>query len=108
MDYQATAQPLEVHIQGASQQEMQWVADSIKAFLLRQDELQCVHSTSEGFITSIGINMDPDEAARIGVNKTMLSLYLAGSLNGSPITTLYEGKKRIPVMLYNENISDSG
>lgn len=107
MDYQATAQPLEVHIQGASQQEMQWVADSIKAFLLRQDELQCVHSTSEGFITSIGINMDPDEAARIGVNKTMLSLYLAGSLNGSPITTLYEGKKRIPVMLYNENISDS-
>ncbi len=107
MDYQATAQPLEVHIQGARQEEMQWVADSIKAFLLRQDDLQCVRSTTEGFVTSVGINMEPDEAARLGINKTMLSLYLAGSLNGSPITTLYEGKKAVPVTLYNENVADS-
>jgi len=107
MDYQATSQPLEVDIQGASQEEMQWVADSIKAFLLRQNDLQCVRSTTEGFVTSVGIDMDPDEAARLGINKTMLSLYLAGSLNGSPITTLYEGKKRLPVVLYNENVSDS-
>lgn len=108
MDYQATPQPLEVRIQGASTEEMSWIADSIKAYMLSMDDmLQCVRSTSDGCVSSVGVNLDPDEAARLGINKTMLSLYLSGSLNGQTITTLYENNRKVPVVLYNENMTDS-
>ena len=108
MDYQATPTPLEVRIEGETYEQMQPIADSIRQFMLTMDDqLQCVSSTSDGFISSIGIDMDPDEAARMGINRTMLSLYLTSSMNGQPITTLYEENRKLPVVLYNENISDS-
>lgn len=108
MDYQATPTPLEYHVLGGTYEEMEPIADTIKNYMLgMDDQLQCIRSTSDGFISSIGINMDPDEAARLGINRTMLSLYLTGSMNGRPITTLYEDNVKIPVVLYNDNISDT-
>lgn len=108
MDYQATPQPLVVNISGVSTEEMKWVADSIRDYMLTMDDmLQCVRSTADGCITSVGIDLDPDEAARLGINRTMLSLFLNNSLNGITITTLYEGDERIPVVLYNNEITDS-
>ncbi|MCQ2329114.1 MAG: efflux RND transporter permease subunit [Paludibacteraceae bacterium] len=108
MDYQATPQPLVVNISGASTEEMKWVADSIRDYMLTMDDmLQCVRSTADGCITSVGIDLDPDESARLGINRTMLSLFLNNSLNGITVTTLYEGDERIPVVLYNNEITDS-
>lgn len=108
MDYQATPQPLVVNISGVSTEEMKWVADSIRDYMLTMDDmLQCVRSTADGCITSVGIDLDADEAARLGINRTMLSLFLNNSLNGITITTLYEGDERIPVVLYNNEITDS-
>lgn len=108
MDYQATPQPLVVNISGVSTEEMKWVADSIRDYMLTMDDmLQCVRNTADGCITSVGIDLDPDEAARLGINRTMLSLFLNNSLNGITITTLYEGDERIPVVLYNNEITDS-
>lgn len=108
MDYQATPTPLEYHVQGGSYEEMASIADTIKNFMASMgDELQCIRSSADGFISSVGIDMDPDEAARLGINRTILALYLTGSMNGRPITTLYEGNNKLPVVLYNNNISDS-
>ena len=108
MDYQATPQPLVVNISGSTTEEMKWVADSIRNYMLTMDDmLQCVRSTADGCITSIGIDLDPDEAARLGINRTMLSLYMNNSLNGITVTTLYEGDNRIPVVLYNNEMTDS-
>lgn len=104
MDYQASSTPLEVYIDGGTYDQMQPVADSIKACMLRMSDLtQCVSSSADGVVTSIGVELDPEQAGRYGINRSQLSLYLAGATAGSRVTTMYEGSTAVLVVLYDEN-----
>ncbi|MBO8439751.1 MAG: efflux RND transporter permease subunit, partial [bacterium] len=108
MDYQAVSCPVSVELRGGSHEEMRPFADSIRNFMYGMDDmLQWVHSDCDNFITSVKVNLDPEEAARTGVNRTMLSLYMAGAFNGQPIASLWDGDEKIPVNLYNGALTDS-
>ncbi len=108
MDYQAVSCPVSVELRGGSHEEMRPFADSIRNFMYGMDDmLQWVHSDCDNFITSVKVNLDPEEAARTGVNRTMLSLYMAGAFNGQPIASLWDGEDKIPVNLYNGALTDS-
>jgi len=48
----------------------------------------------------VKVTMKPEECARLGITKTMLSLDLASSLNGLPLTNVWEGDRSLPVTLY--------
>ena len=106
MDYQA-ATPIEVRVQGADLDAIKPVADTIKAHMQgRRDELKWVHSTVDDYISCVEVKLDADEAARLGVNKAMLSLSVAGTFSGMPLASLWEGDKSIPVNLYSPGVTD--
>ena len=105
MDYQAVNAPVEVIVKGENHDSLIAVADRIKSYMYTMsDILKWIHSDNDGYVSTVSINLDPDEAARLGVNRTMLSLSLAGSFNGQTIATLWEGDRGIPVNLYSDAV----
>lgn len=107
MDYQAAKNPLEVYIAGNEWEDMEPIADSIYTYMAAQPSLRWVHSPYTEVARSIRINLRPDEATRLGVTETMLSLYLASATEGSQLTTLWEQDYAIPVMLYSQSSTDT-
>lgn len=106
MDYQAVAAPVEVKLRGKDLESLQPVADSIKQFMYTlNDQLQWIHSDCEGTSSFVDINLDPDEASRLGVNRGLLSMSLAGVFGGMPIATVWEGDNKVPVNLYSTGVS---
>lgn len=105
MDYQVV-DPVEIIVQGDDLDAIKPVADSLKRFLTRlDDELMWIHSTADDCVSSVEVTLDPEESVRLGVNKALLSLSLAGALNGEPIATLWEDGKPVSVTLYNSSVS---
>ena len=100
LDYQAVKNPLEVRVQGENWEELAPIADSILHFMVVQPELQWVHCDYDNVEASTRIVLKPDEATRLGITETMLSLYLRQATQGATITTLYEGSYAVPVVLY--------
>ncbi len=109
MDYQAVSAPVEVKISGSDYAVIQSVADSIKHFMYcsLDDRLQWIHTSGEGMSSFVEVRLDPDESSRLGVNRSMLSLSLAGAFNSLPVATLWEGDVKIPVNLYSKSVSDT-
>ena len=103
MDYQAVSTPVEVYVYGDDYTKTVPVAQQIKDYMLTLDkELRWVHSDYDEFLPSVKVTMKPEECARLGITKGVLSLDLAGSLNGLPLTTVWEGNRSLPVKLYAE------
>ncbi len=102
MDYQAVSAPVEVIVKGPDQDALAPVAEKIKGYMYSLDDiLKWIHSDMDDYVSHVDIALDPDEAARLGVNKTMLSMSLAGAFSGQTIATLWEGDKKLPVNLYS-------
>ncbi len=102
MDYQAVSTPVEIYVYGDDYSKTAPVAQQIKDYMLSLDnELRWVHSDYDEFLPSVNVTMNPEECARLGVTKGVLSLQLASSLNGQPLTTIWEGDHGIPVRLYS-------
>ena len=106
MDYQAVT-PVEIIVSGKDWEQMKSVSDTIRNYMRTlDDELQWVNSTADGYSSSVEVTLDPEESTRLGVNKAMLSLSLAGAFNGQTIATLWEGDKSTPIKLYSQSVSD--
>lgn len=105
MDYQAVT-AVEVMLSGAPVETLRPLADSLRTFMYgMQDDLTWVHSDSDNLVPYVEVELDPDEAPRLGVNKSVLSLSLAGTLDGMPIATIWEGDRKVPVNLYNQGVT---
>ena len=102
LDYQAVKNPLEVRVKGEDWDTMAPYADSILQFMVQQPELQWVHCDYDNTAASTRIVLKADEATRLGITETTLSLYLRQATQGATITTLYEGSYGVPVVLYTE------
>ena len=79
-------------------------ADSIMRFMVQQPEMQWVHCDYDNMAASTRIVLKPDEATRLGITETMLSLYLRQATHGATISTLYEGSYAVPVVLYTASM----
>ena len=102
MDYQAVSTPVEIHVFGDDYTKTAPIAQQIKDYMLTLDkELRWVHTDYDEFLPSVKVTMKPEECARLGLTKGVLSLDLASSLNGQPLTTLWEDDHSIPVRLYS-------
>ena len=100
LDYQAVKNPLEIRVRGDEWETLAPIADSIYPFMVRQPELVWVHSDYDRVAPSTRIVLKADEATRLGITQTMLSLYLRQVTQGATLTTLYEGSYGVPVVLY--------
>ena len=102
VDYQAAKNPVEVRFKGGDLEQMAVLADSLKAFMAQQPEMTWVHSDYDQFKRQVRIVLKEDEATRLGITQTQLSLYLATLHSGTTMTTLYEDDYPLPVVLYME------
>lgn len=100
LDYQAVKNPLEVRVQGEHWEQMTPIADSIMLYMQHLPYLQWVHSDYDNTAASTRIVLKPEEATRLGITETMLSVYLRQATQGTTVTTLYEGSYGVPVVLY--------
>ena len=101
LDYQAVSTPMEVFVFGDDYTQTAPVAQKIKDYMLSLDrELRWVHTDYDEFLPSVKVTMKPEECARLGITKTVLSLDLATGLNGQPLTTVWEDNRSLPVKLY--------
>ena len=105
MDYQAVDAPVVITLKGTDRDALVASAQEIKDHMYSMsDEVKWVHSTCDDFAPSVSIRLDEDEAARLGVNKALLSLSLAGTFNGENIETCWEDGKAVPVNIYTDGI----
>lgn len=105
MDYQAVDAPVVITLKGADRDKLAEAAAEIESYMSGMSgDIKWVHSTADDTAPSIRIDLDEDEAARLGVNKSVLSLSLAGNLNGLNVETVSEGDRTIPVNLYSEGM----
>lgn len=108
MDYQAVDAPVIITLTGASREEMMPAADSIRKYMSSLDtRLKWVHSTADNYRPSVEVTLKGEEAAAIGVNKSVLSLSMLGTFDGQNIATIWENDRRIPVNIYTDGICDT-
>ena len=105
MDYQAVDAPLVVKLRGEGREDLLEPAEKIRRFMADMSgQLKWVHSDSDDFLPAVSVELDPDEAGRLGVNKAGLSLTLAGTFNGQSIASVWEGDTEIPVNIYSSGV----
>lgn len=107
IDYQAVSNPVEVRFSGDDFDAMKSAADSLKLFLHTLPELTWVHSNMDETSQNIGVTLKGDEATRLGVTQSMLSLYLSSALGGQNLTNVWEGDYKVPVTLYTRQGGDT-
>lgn len=102
LDYQAARNPIEVFVQGEDLDKMQAIADSIHEFMSSMPCLAWVHTDYEEYTRDVRISLRQDEASRLGISETQLSLYLSSITHGARMTTIWEQQTAVPVMLYTQ------
>lgn len=100
LDYQAAKNPLEVRFTGDDLDAILPYADSLQQFMATQPEMMWVHSDYDRIAGQTRITLREDEATRLGITETTLSLYLSSLSNGVKMATMWEGDYGIPVLLY--------
>jgi len=108
MDYNGAEAAIVVTFTGDDRDSLLRAAEQLKRYMYSIDnELKWVHSNCDDFHSSVSIVLDSDEANRLGVNKSILAMSLAGTFNGQTISSLWEGDRQIPVNLYSEGIDET-
>ena len=102
MDYQIVNAPVEYYIKGNDYAVLSVINDSIKAFMKRSPNLFYVHSDFDETEEVIDVVLDIEEASRLGVTQSVLSVYLASALTGSSIVSLWEGSYNLHTTVYTE------
>ena len=105
LDYQAVKNPLEVRVKGDNWDLMLPIADSIYRYMVEQPEMMWVHCDYFNLAPSTRLVLKADEATRLGITQTTLSLYLREATQGATLTTLYEGSYGVPVVLYTAGVN---
>ena len=103
MDYQ-TATPVTVTFMGEDTQLMKPYADSLRAFMTEGMSwcLKWIHGDSDCYVSRVNVVLDQEEAAELGVNKSVVSLALSAALDGRTVATVWNGTEKIPVNVYSD------
>ena len=108
LDYQGVTAPVMVTFRGGNHEQMRPFADSLRAFMMDEmhKSLKWVHSDYDKSVATVSVDLDSDEASRLGLNRALLSLSIAKTLNGQTVASYWEGDKSIPINFYNSVLSE--
>jgi multidrug efflux pump len=107
LDYSEAATPIEIRLTGDKLGDLKRGADSLLLVMKKIDGLTLVRSNFEQQIPGAMIQIDNDEANRLGINKTLVSANMAMRFgSGIPLTTLWDEDYAIPVKLKAERKHD--
>jgi multidrug efflux pump len=100
LDYSDATAPVEIRFSGDNLQQLHGTVDKAMEQMRRNPHLILVRSNFEGTVPGLNVEMNNDEANRLGINKTLLSMNLATRFgSGIPLTTLWEGDYPVNVVL---------
>jgi multidrug efflux pump len=100
LDYSDALAPIEVRFKGDNLTQLHQTVDKAMQIMRNDSNLILVRSNFEGTTEGLKLVMDDDEANRIGISKTMLSMNLATRFgSGIPLTTVWEGDYPVSVVL---------
>lgn len=106
MDYQAIAAPVEIYLKAETYEQMEAVKDSLIGYMRCNPNLYYVHSDYDETTEIVDVQLDTDEANRLGITQAMLSVYLSGALSGSQLSSTWEGDYNVPICIYTEGVND--
>ncbi|MHB9141940.1 MAG: efflux RND transporter permease subunit [Paludibacter sp.] len=102
LDMLAAQSPIEVRISGDSISDLKETADKVKTILRDTKGIAWVRDDYEEKRQGIAVQLNNDEANRLGFTKSFIAASLAIGTQGLPITTLWEGDKQVDVKLLND------
>ena len=103
LDFQAYEAPIEVRLIGEDLGELKQQAGILTDYLHTLDECMRVRTSLEEPLAGAKIELNPMEAGRLGIQRTMVAMGIASGLTGSGVTTLWEGEYAMPVRIQPEN-----
>lgn len=102
MDYQSVLSPIEFYVKGDNYGDIASVRDSLVRIMKQNPNLFYVHSDYDETEEMVEVVLKPDEANRLGITQSTLSVFLSSALSGTTFSTLWEGDYRIPIAVYSE------
>ena len=95
--------PIEVRIAGDNIKELKVTADKVAEILNHHEQTTWVRNDWLENRQGVSIELDRDKANRIGYSKALIAASLMTSLNGIPITTMWEDDYPVQVVLKKED-----
>jgi multidrug efflux pump len=103
LDYSDATSPVEIRFSGSDLQQLHKAVDAAMAVMRQDSDLLLVRSNFEGTTSGMNVIMDGDEASRLGISKSILSMNLATRFgDGIPLTTVWEGDYPVSVVLKDD------
>lgn len=103
LDFQSVAAPIEVRLSGENIEALKTEADKLMAYFNTIDECLYVRTDFGNMLPGARIELNPVEAGRLGINKTLTAMNLSSNLSGMSVSTLWEGDYPLSVVLKSEN-----
>ena len=102
MDYQFSPSPVEFYVKSDDYDKIEIVRDSLLRLMKESPNLFYVHSDYDETEEILDIVLKTDEANRLGITQSTLSMYLSGALSGTRLSSLWEGDYNIPISVYSD------
>ena len=106
MDYQAALAPIEFYIKGDNYDDLAIARDSLLRTMKQNPKLFFVHSDYDETEPMVNVILN-DEANRLGITQSTLSVYLSSALTGTKLSSMWDDNHDIPIAVYstdNESI----
>ena len=102
MDYQFSPSPIEFYVKGDDYSKIAPIRDTLIRLMKENPNFFYVHSDYDETEEMLDIVMKTDEANRLGITQSTLSVYLSGALTGTRLSSLWDGDYNIPISVYSE------
>ncbi|MDR1345569.1 MAG: efflux RND transporter permease subunit [Bacteroidales bacterium] len=99
LDFQTTDAPLEIRLASDNISDLKTEAEKIETYLRGLDECLWVRTSFETPVQSAKIELSPEETARLGINKALVSAGISSGLTGMKISDVWEGSYSVPVYI---------
>ncbi|MCR5013885.1 MAG: efflux RND transporter permease subunit, partial [Bacteroidales bacterium] len=107
IDYQPVEAPIVITLKGKDRTLMEGQAQKIWEYMTSLGlDAKWIHTNANDYGPQMRIDLREEDAARLGVNKAILALSLAGTYSGESLATLWEDGHGIPVNLYTEGVDN--
>src|SRR5574344_2024735 len=106
LDYSDALSPVEIRFSGNDLQQIHKTVEAAMQVMRKDSNLLLVRSNFEGTTSGLNVIMNSDEANRLGISKSILSMNIATRFgDGIPLTTVWEDDYPVKVLLKDNHTS---
>lgn len=106
MDYMFTPAPIEFYLKGDNYNDVEPIRDTLLRIMKNNPNLFFVHSDYDESEEMVDVVLKTDISNRLGITQATLSVYLAGALTGTSMSSIWNGDYNIPITVYTDGQHD--